>query len=506
MEDNCLLKLENITKTFPGVQALKGVNLTVNKGEVHALIGENGAGKSTLMKCLIGMQPPTTGEIWYDGKIIKDYDTRAALNMGISMIHQELSPIEHRTISENIWLGREPKNKFGFISYKQMNEQTREVLKLVDLQEEPTQLMKNLTVAKVQMIEIAKAISYNAKVIIMDEPTSALTDKEVEQLFKIIRKLKSEGRAIIYISHKLDEIYTICDKITVFRDGELIGSRDIDKIELDEMIKMMVGREVNDLYPKEHCKIGEVVLEVENLSHTTDFKNISFKAHAGEILGFAGLVGSGRTQIMEAIFGARCIESGKIKIKGKEVEIKTPLDAIKNGMALLTEDRRTTGIFPMLFVSYNILCSHMETYKGKTGLLDLRGMDKDVNKYISSVNIKTPSKNTPIQNLSGGNQQKVLIARWLLTEPDILILDEPTRGIDVGAKAEIYNLISKLAAAGKCVIMISSELPEIMGMSDRVIIMHEGRISGELTKEEFSQEILMTYAAGKRPESVGGKR
>lgn len=289
MEANCLLQLKNITKTFPGVKALKGVNLTVNKGEVHALIGENGAGKSTLMKCLIGIQPPTDGEIWYDGKIIKDYDTRAALKMGISMIHQELSPIEHRTISENIWLGREPKNKFGFISYQKMNEQTREVLKLVDLNEEPTQVMKNLTVAKIQMIEIAKAISYNAKVIIMDEPTSALTDREVEQLFKIIRKLKKEGRAIIYISHKLDEIYTICDRVTVFRDGELIGSRDIDKIGLDEMIKMMVGREVNDLYPKDEYKLGDVILEVEGLNHKTDFKDISFKAHAGEILGFAGL-------------------------------------------------------------------------------------------------------------------------------------------------------------------------------------------------------------------------
>jgi galactose/methyl galactoside import ATP-binding protein mglA 1 len=505
MEANCLLQLKNITKTFPGVKALKGVNLTVNKGEVHALIGENGAGKSTLMKCLIGIQPPTDGEIWYDGKIIKDYDTRAALKMGISMIHQELSPIEHRTISENIWLGREPKNKFGFISYQKMNEQTREVLKLVDLNEEPTQVMKNLTVAKIQMIEIAKAISYDAKVIIMDEPTSALTDREVEQLFKIIRKLKKEGRAIIYISHKLDEIYTICDRVTVFRDGELIGSRDIDKIGLDEMIKMMVGREVNDLYPKDEYKLGDVILEVEGLNHKTDFKDISFKAHAGEILGFAGLVGSGRTQIMEAIFGVKSIESGKIKIKGKEVEIKTPLDAIKNGMALLTEDRRSTGIFPMLSVHYNIVCSNMNTYRNNIGVIDHKKMNEDVSEYISSVNIKTPTQNTPIQNLSGGNQQKVLIARWLLTKPDILILDEPTRGIDVGAKAEIYNLISKLAAQGKCIIMISSELPEIMGMSDRVIVMHEGRISGELAKNELSQEILMTYAAGKKPENLGGK-
>lgn len=498
MQNNEILRMENISKIFPGVHALKAVNFQLAKGEVHALVGENGAGKSTLMKCLIGIQPPTEGKIWYDGKYISHYDTRKALNMGISMIHQELSPIAHRTISDNIWLGREPKNAFGLIDYKKMHEKTKEILQIVDLEENPTQLMRNLTVAKIQMIEIAKAISYDAKIIIMDEPTSALTDKEVSQLYKIIRRLKSENRSIIYISHKLDEIYEICDRVTVFRDGELIGSRDIDNIEVEEMIRMMVGREVSNLYPKQDCEKGEVLIEVENLSDGKEFFDVSFKAHRGEILGFAGLVGSGRTQIMETIFGARNKASGTIKIKGEKVEIHTPIDAIANKIALLTEDRRRTGIFPMLSVYYNIVCSNMKRYTKKT-FLDYKMMKKDVDEYIDSVNIKTSSPQALIQNLSGGNQQKVLIARWLLIHPDILILDEPTRGIDVGAKAEIYHLISRLASQGKCVIMISSELPEIIGMSDRVIVMHEGRISGELGRDELNQEILMTYAAGKKP-------
>ncbi len=459
------------------------------------------------MKCLIGIHPPTSGKIFYDGKYIEHYDTRKALNLGISMIHQELSPIEHRTISDNIWLGREPKNNLGFIDFKKMHKMTTDILKTIDLDEDPKQLMKNLTVAKIQMIEIAKAISYDSKIIIMDEPTSALTTKETKQLYKIIRKLKSEGRSIIYISHKLDEIYEICEQVTVFRDGNLIGSKSVDDIKVDEMIKMMVGREVKDLYPRVEHEIGDVMLEVENLSNGKDFKNISFKAHRGEILGFAGLVGSGRTQIMEAIFGARHKKSGIIKIKGEKVEIKTPVDAIEKGLAFLTEDRRDTGIFPMLSVHYNIVCSNMGEYKNSIGFLDAKKMQDDVSEYIESISIKTPSEKTKMENLSGGNQQKVLIARWLLTTPEILILDEPTRGIDVGAKAEIYNLISKLAASGKCVIMISSELPEIIGMSDRVIVMCEGEISGELMRDELSQEILVSYATGnfelKKEESNG---
>jgi len=346
------------------------------------------------------------------------------------------------------------------------------------------------------MIEIAKAISYDAKVIIMDEPTSALTDREVEQLFKIIRKLKKEGRAIIYISHKLDEIYTICDRVTVFRDGELIGSRDIDKIGLDEMIKMMVGREVNDLYPKDEYKLGDVILEVEGLNHKTDFKDISFKAHAGEILGFAGLVGSGRTQIMEAIFGVKSIESGKIKIKGKEVEIKTPLDAIKNGMALLTEDRRSTGIFPMLSVHYNIVCSNMNTYRNNIGVIDHKKMNKDVSEYISSVNIKTPTQNTPIQNLSGGNQQKVIIAREVTNDKDLLIAVNPTRGLDVGAIEFVHKYIVEQRNKNRAVLLVSFELDEIMSLSDRIEVIFDGNISGSVNGKDADEKQLGFMMAG----------
>lgn len=501
MEKKCLLRMENISKSFPGVQALKNVNLTVNEGEIHALVGENGAGKSTLMKCLIGIHPPTEGKIWFDGKYIENYDTRQALNMHISMIHQELSPVETRPISENIWLGREPKNALGLVDHKKMYDMTVEALKVIDMHEDPNTIMMDLTVAKKQMIEIAKAVSYDAKLIIMDEPTSALTDGEVEQLFKVMRKLKSEGRGIIYISHKLDEIYTICDTITVFRDGNLIGSKPASEMKMDEMIQMMVGREVEDLFPKVISVIGDTLLEVRNLNRSKEFEDISFSVKKGEILGFAGLVGAGRTQVMETIFGVRKKDSGQIFIKGKEVDIDHPIKAIRNGLALLTEDRRGTGIFPMLSVHYNMVCSNIDSYK-KGIFLDLKKMDKDVNTNIKSISIKTPTVETPIGNLSGGNQQKVLIARWLLNQPDILILDEPTKGIDVGAKAEIYNIISQLASTGKCVIMISSELPEILGMSDRVVVMHEGKISAILENKDLDQEIIMRYATGDKKQSL----
>lgn len=500
-ENKCLLKMENISKSFPGVQALKNVNLTVNEGEVHALVGENGAGKSTLMKCLIGIHPPTEGKIWFDGRYIENYDTRKALEMHISMIHQELSPVESRPIMENIWLGREPKNALGFVDHKKMYDMTVEALALIDMHEDPNILMKDLTVAKKQMIEIAKAVSYNAKLIIMDEPTSALTDGEVEQLFKVIRKLKSEGRGIIYISHKLDEIYTICDAITVFRDGNLIGSKPTSEMKMDEMIRMMVGREVEDLFPKVVSVIGDKLLEVKDFNKKGLFENISFSVRKGEILGFAGLVGSGRTEVMETVFGARKKDKGQVFINGKEVEIDHPIKAIHNGLALLTEDRRGTGIFPMLSVHYNMVCSNIDSYK-KGIFLDLKKMDKDVDANIKSISIKTPTPETPIGNLSGGNQQKVLIARWLLNQPDVLILDEPTKGIDVGAKAEIYNIISHLASAGKCVIMISSELPEILGMSDRIVVMHEGKINAILENKNLNQEIIMRYATGEQKQTM----
>lgn len=496
MEENrCLLRMENISKSFPGVKALKNVNLTVDIGEVHALVGENGAGKSTLMNCLTGIYPQTEGKIWFDGRYIENYNTRQALAMHISMIHQELSPVETRPIMENIWLAREPKNKFGFVDHKKMYDMTKEALSLIDMHDDPNTLMKDLTVAKKQMVEIAKAVSYDAKLIIMDEPTSALTDAEVNQLFKVIRKLKSEGRSVIYISHKLDEIYEICDQITVFRDGNLIGSKPASQMKMDEMISMMVGREIEDLFPKVVSQIGETVLEVKNLTKKGFFENISFDVRRGEILGFAGLVGAGRTEVMETIFGARSADSGQIFINGEQVKIDHPMTAIKHGLALLTEDRRGNGIFPMLSVGYNMVCSNIGSYK-KGLFLDLKAMLADIQSNIKSISIKTPSIEAPIANLSGGNQQKVLIARWLLNQPDVLILDEPTKGIDVGAKAEIYNIISQMASVGKCVIMISSELPEILGMSDRVVVMHEGHINAILENKNLNQEIIMRYATG----------
>jgi methyl-galactoside transport system ATP-binding protein/inositol transport system ATP-binding protein len=496
-----ILVMKDIVKTFPGVKALKGVQLNVKYGEIHALMGENGAGKSTLMKSLIGIHPPTSGQIYFEGNLIENYTTAEALKMGIAMIHQELSPVEHRSIMENIWLGREPKNKLGLIDHKKMYEMSKEVLKEIDFNEDPKTLMVNLTVAQMQMIEIAKALSYKAKLIIMDEPTSALTNKEIDQLFSIMRRLRESGKSIIYISHKLDEIYTITDKITVYRDGEFIGTGNTKDIDVSQLIKMMVGREVDEMFPKEICEIGDVKMEVKSLSYGKKFQDVSFTVRKGEILGIAGLVGAGRTEVIETIFGIRGKTGGQIIIDGKEVDIKTPRDAKENKMALLTEDRRQTGIFPMLTVFQNTIIAHLSKYVKKNGLLDHKQAIADTNEYVSAISIKTPSIYQKIENLSGGNQQKVLVARWLLTDPEILFLDEPTRGIDVGAKSEIHRLITRLAGQGKSIIMVSSELPEVMGMSDRIVIMHEGKVTGIVeNNSELTQEEIMRYATGQQAE------
>ncbi len=496
-EENYILQMKNIVKTFPGVKALKGVDLNVRAGEIHALMGENGAGKSTLVKCLAGIQNPTSGEIFYDGELRSNYNTAQALKMGISMIHQELSPVIHRSIMENIWLGREPLNRIGLVDHKKMYEQSIGVLKEIELNEDPRTEMVNLTVAKMQMIEIAKAVSYDAKLIIMDEPTSALTDREVNQLFKIMRKLKEKGKSIIYISHKLEEVFKITDRITVYRDGEYVGTEDTDKLSTEKMINMMVGRNVDEMFPKIECPIGDIKLEVRNLSHSKHFRNVSFDVRKGEIIGFAGLVGAGRTEVIETIFGTRKKTEGKILIDGQEVEINNTRDAIIKGMALLTEDRRSTGIFPMLSVQTNIIISNIGKYLNRLGLLKYTALKKDCDEYVKKIQIKTPNLMQKIENLSGGNQQKVLVARWLLTKPDILFLDEPTRGIDVGAKAEIHKIVTSLAGEGKSIVMVSSELPEVMGMSDRIVVMHQGRVTGILdNNKDLTQEILMAYATG----------
>lgn len=502
-EEKNILVMKDIVKTFPGVKALKGVELDVKYGEIHALMGENGAGKSTLMKCLIGIHPPTSGNIYFEGNLIDNYSTAEALKMGIAMIHQELSPVEHRSIMENIWLGREPKTKLGLVDHKKMYEMTKEVLKEIDFDEDPKSLMVTLTVANMQMIEIAKALSYNAKLIIMDEPTSALTNKEIDQLFSIMRKLKENGKSIIYISHKLDEIFEISDRITVYRDGEFIGTGNTSEMDIPGLIKMMVGRNIDEMFPKVPCEIGDVKLEVRNLSYGKKFKDVSFNVRKGEIFGIAGLVGAGRTEVIETIFGIRDKTGGQVFIDGKEVNIKTPRDAKDNKMALLTEDRRNTGIFPMLTVFQNVIISNLQKYVGKNKLINHKEAIKDTNQFVDAIRIKTPSIYQKIENLSGGNQQKVLVARWLLTQPEILFLDEPTRGIDVGAKAEIHRLITNLAGQGKSIVMVSSELPEVMGMSDRIMIMHEGKVTGIIENhKELSQEEIMIYATGQTPQKM----
>ena len=498
MENNIVLEMKGISKEFPGVKALDNVELTLERGKVCALMGENGAGKSTLMKILIGIYPPTSGDIFFKGKEINIKNPYEALNMGISMIHQELNPVIERSIMENIWLGREPMKSMGIIDHKKMYLDTTKLLQDLSLNLDPKEKMKNLTVAQMQMVEIVKAISYNSEIVIMDEPTSSLTNKEVDHLFNIIEKLKEQNKAIVYISHKMDEIYKIADDITIFRDGKYIGTHKVSSLNKEDLINLMVGREIKDLFPKIECEIGDVKLRVENLSCSNIFNNINFEVKKGEILGFAGLVGSGRTEVMETLFGIKRRSDGKVIIDGQERDINTPNDGIKNKIAMLTEDRRDTGIFPMLSVKDNIVISNMELYL-KGLLLNNKKIQEDCEKYKNEIRIKTPSITEQIKNLSGGNQQKVLIARWLLTEPEILILDEPTRGIDVGAKSEIHSLISNLAGQGKSIIMISSELPEILGMCDRIVVMHEGRITGILNREEATQELIMKYATGNVP-------
>jgi methyl-galactoside transport system ATP-binding protein/inositol transport system ATP-binding protein len=490
-----LLEMKNIVKNFPGVQALKNVELKVRHGEIHSLMGENGAGKSTLMKCIAGIYTPTSGEIVFDGKVLEVYNPSQALAMGISMIHQELTPVLYRSIMENVWLGREPLTRIGLVDHKKMYEDTRELLKQIELEEDPATPMVNLTVAKMQMVEIAKAVSYNSKLIIMDEPTSALAEKEIKQLFGIMRKLKSQGKSIIFISHKLDEIYEIADQVTVYRDGNFIGTEKAADLPVDKLIKMMVGRDINELFPKIPCPISDVRLEVKDLSNAKYFKNVSFTVRRGEILGIAGLVGAGRTEVVETIFGMRPKIGGEIFIDGKKTEIRTPADAIKEGMAWLTEDRRSSGIFPMLSVRLNIAIAIIPRFLNRIGLIREKQLNTSCNEFVRKIQVKTPSLEQHIENLSGGNQQKVLVARWLMTDPEILFLDEPTRGIDVGTKAEIHRLISILAGEGKSIVMVSSELPEIMGMSDRIMIMHQGRVTGILENtSDLTQEELMAYA------------
>ena len=495
MHQQNILEMRDIHKHFPGVQALNGAQFSVRRGEIHALVGENGAGKSTLMNCLIGIFQPDSGSIVFDGREQAPYNTLHALNMGISMIHQELSPLLHRSIAENIWLGREPKNRFGLVDHRKMYEMTGSALNRIGLHLPPQKLMLQLTVAQMQLVEIAKALSYNAHLIIMDEPTTSFTHREVAHLFQVMHKLREAGKSIIYISHKLEEIYTVSDRITVMRDGDYIGTYEIANISQPQLIRLMVGRDYNEMFQSRDRAPSEVILEVENLSHLHFFSEVSFALRRGEILGVTGLMGAGRSEMIETVFGLRKKSSGKVRIKGNFVEIRSSRDAIRCGMALLTEDRRGSGIFPMLELWLNFSISKLGYFANKFGLFRLQSIYRECNKYVQMLQVKCSSVHQRMETLSGGNQQKALLGRWLMMEPDILLLDEPTKGIDVGAKAEIHRLISELAEEGKAIVMISSELPEILRISDRILVMCGGQVSKMLkNSSDITQETVMKYA------------
>ncbi len=494
---NYLLVMDNISKEFPGVKALDGVNLKVRPYSVHALMGENGAGKSTLMKCLFGIYKKDGGKITFDGKEINFTSAKDALENGVSMVHQELNQVTQRNVLDNIWLGRFPM-KGMFVDEKKMYDDTVKIFKDLDIEVDPRMKVADLSVSQRQMIEIAKAVSYNSKIIVMDEPTSSLTENEVQHLFKIINKLRDKGCGIVYISHKMEEIKEICDDITIMRDGKWVATDSVKDLTTDQIINMMVGRDLTNRFPPKDNEVKEVILKVENLSalHQPSLKEASFELHKGEILGVAGLVGSKRTDIVETIFGMRERATGKIILNGKEVKNRTPGEAIRNGFALVTEERRATGIFSMLDIKVNSIVSNIDHYKNKLlGLLDNKKMVEDTKWVIDSMRVKTPSQSTSIGSLSGGNQQKVILGRWLLTEPDVLMLDEPTRGIDVGAKYEIYQLMIELAKKDKGIIMISSEMPELLGVTDRILVMSNGRVAGIVNTKETTQEEILALSA-----------
>ena len=490
-----LLEMNHIYKSFPGVKALDDVSLKVKPGSVHALVGENGAGKSTLMKCLFGIYIKDSGDIILNGQNTEITSTKQALELGISMIHQELHPIRFRPVMENIWLGRFPV-KGIMVDRKTMIRKTRELFKEIDLDIDPETAAGDLSPSNLQLVEIAKAVSYNSKIIIMDEPTSSLTDNETEHLFKIIRQLQAKGCAIIYISHKMEEILKICDEVTIMRDGKYIGSWPASGLSTEEIINKMVGRELTNRFPqKDIVPSNDVIFQVKDLCSpiSRSFQHISFELHKGEILGIGGLVGAQRTELVESIFGLREIASGDVMKGGKKLEIKCVDDAKRNGLALLTEERRASGVFGHLSILDNTVIASQNRYAFH-GILNNSKRIQAAKKADQELNVKAPSLSTEMENLSGGNQQKVLIARWLLTQPDILILDEPTRGIDVGAKYEIYTIMLDLIKKGKSIIMISSEMPELLGMADRIMVMCEGRLTGILNRGEADQVSIMRLA------------
>ncbi|GAB2645600.1 sugar ABC transporter ATP-binding protein [Emticicia sediminis] len=487
-----ILQVQNLSKSFLGVKALDNIQFDLQKGEVHALMGENGAGKSTFMKILMGLLKPDSGEIIFEGEILKSNSVHENLLKGISMIHQEILVVPELTVAQNIFLGRET-NYRSWLNDKAINQKAQEILDLIGVKINAQTKIKNLSIAEKQMVEISKAISNNAKVIIMDEPTSALTDNEVTMLFKIIKDLKAKGVAIIYISHKMDEIYEITDRITVLRDGQYIATKNTNELDKNALIALMVGREINDLFPVNNSKKGERIFSVENLSTKGKFENINFEIKAGEVLGIAGLMGAGRTEIARAIFGLDKYDSGEIILKGNKVEIKSPEDAIRNGIGYVSEDRKALGFIPALSVKENISLSSLANFS-KFWFVSSTNETEATTQLSNDLKIKSTSINQKVMTLSGGNQQKVVIGKVLLTSPTLVILDEPTRGIDIGAKFEIYKLINQLTDKGIAVIMISSELPEILGMSDRIMVLSKGKQTALLSKHEATQEKIMQYA------------
>lgn len=495
-----VLEMHGVCKSFPGVKALDHAQLELRPGKVHALMGENGAGKSTLMKCMFGIYTMDEGEILIDGKRTVITDPMDALKKGIAMVHQELQPIPARTIGENIFLGRYPMKKaLGFIpmvDHDKMYADTAELLKKVRMPFDPKQKVGTLSVSQMQSVEIAKAVSANCRVLILDEPTSSLTQNEVEALFRIVEDLKAEGVAIVYISHKMDEILRISDEVTIMRDGQYIGTWPAAELTNEMIITRMVGRELTNLYPEKYNKPGEVVFTVENFTsiNPKSFRNVSFELRKGEILGVGGLVGAQRTELMEGLFGIRSHTTGRITYQGKELKIHRPKDAIDQGIAMLTEDRRGSGIMGVLSVADNISIASLKQYLDYGFCLNSKKIDALVKDNVAKMNIKTPSGKTLIKSLSGGNQQKVLVGRWLANDPEVLILDEPTRGIDVGAKYEIYCIIEELARQGRSIIMISSEMSELIGMADRIMVMCDGRMTGFLEGDEITQESIMNLA------------
>ncbi|WP_026783902.1 sugar ABC transporter ATP-binding protein [Pleomorphomonas koreensis] len=497
MASDWLLEMVGISKSFPGVRALDDVCLRVRAGSVHALIGENGAGKSTLMKVLNGMYRPDAGEIRLRGEPVQINGLKGALDLGISMIYQELNPIPAMTVAENIFIGREPVyGRSGVVNRRKMNADARRLFETLGLDMNPSARLSSLSVAEMQMVEIAKAISFDSEIIVMDEPTSAITDREVEKLFEIIRTLKAANKAVIYISHKMNELFQIADEMTVMRDGRYIDTQPTDRLTPQSLISMMVGRRIDEMFPKEDVPLGEVVLSVDGLTQAGRVRNVSFELRRGEILGIAGLMGAGRTELVETIFGIRKASAGQVRIDGRPVAIASPRDAIRHRIALVSEDRKLMGLNLRASVKDNVSLIDLGRYCNLGGVIRARQEVDVVRRQIDRFKIKVSSYRQIVDTLSGGNQQKVVIAKWILTDPEIIILDEPTRGIDVGAKSEIHKIMVALAREGKAIIMISSELPEVLGMSDRILVMHDGEVTGEYARADFNQEAVMASATG----------